>query len=322
MRVLLTGAFGNIGESTLLALFSKGYDIRCFDIDTERNRKKAADLLNSGEFEIVWGSITEVEQLEPALKDVDVIIHLAAIIPPLSEVQPDLAKEINVQGMKNLISSISNQGTLPKTIFASSVSTYGPRSPDLPPVDAKTPQRPTDNYTHHKVECEKILRESSVPWTVLRLAAIPPLEMSTDMDPILFEIPREQKIEFAHTRDVGTAFANSVEADTIGKTLLIGGGSSCQLYSSEFTNKLMDAMGIGALPDNAFKKPQNPEDWYYTSWMDTEESEALLHFQSRTFDDYVEEMKQKTGAMRYVMRLLGPLIRRMIVKQSPYLKKN
>ncbi|MHA2226237.1 MAG: hypothetical protein ACXAC8_13595 [Candidatus Hodarchaeales archaeon] len=32
-QILLTGAFGNIGESTLLALLDKEYDIRCFDIE-------------------------------------------------------------------------------------------------------------------------------------------------------------------------------------------------------------------------------------------------------------------------------------------------
>lgn len=39
MRILLTGAFGNIGESTLLALFKMNYNIICFDLKTEANEK-------------------------------------------------------------------------------------------------------------------------------------------------------------------------------------------------------------------------------------------------------------------------------------------
>ncbi len=103
MRVLLTGAFGNIGESTLLALLSKGYEIRCFDLDTKRNRKKASELRAHGDFEVVWGSITEKEQLGPALKGLDAIIHLAGIIPPVSEAKPEFAKAVNVGGMMNLL---------------------------------------------------------------------------------------------------------------------------------------------------------------------------------------------------------------------------
>jgi UDP-glucose 4-epimerase len=319
MKVLLTGAFGNIGESTLLALFQKGHEIRCFDIDTQRNRKKASELLTHGNFEVVWGSITEREQLEPALNDIDAVIHLAAILPPVSEKKPEFAKEVNVGGMRNLLSRMSSLEKPPRLTFASSVSTYGPRSPDMPDVTSTTPQKPTDNYTHHKVECETMLRESSVPYTILRLTAIPPLEVSTKMDPMVFEMPLEQKIEFCHTRDVGVAFANSIEADTIGKVLLIGGGQRCQLRCSDFTNRLMVAMGIGALPETAFKKPREPEEWYYTSWMDTRESEALLKYQTRTLEDYIAEMKKNAGALRYVIRLFSPLIRRMIARQSPYM---
>ena len=57
MKVLLTGAFGNIGESTLLALLEKNYDIRCFDLQTERNEKVAKRLGKKGNFEIIWGDV-------------------------------------------------------------------------------------------------------------------------------------------------------------------------------------------------------------------------------------------------------------------------
>ncbi|MFW9933551.1 MAG: NAD-dependent epimerase/dehydratase family protein [Candidatus Thorarchaeota archaeon] len=318
MRVLLTGAFGNVGESTLLSLLSKGYDIRCFDIDSKRNKEKASDLKSHGDFEVVWGSITEMEQLQPALINVDVIIHLAAIIPPLSETRPDFARNVNVGGMKNLLSGVSLFDKPPKLIFASSISTHGPRSPDMPVLTPNMPQKPTDNYTHHKVECETMLRESSIPWTILRLTAIPPLEISTDIDPMLFEMPLKQKIEFCHTRDVGLAFANSVEADTIGKILLIGGGQRCQLLYSDFVGRLLDAIGIGMLPENAFKNPNGSDGWFYTSWMDTRESEDLLSYQTRTFDEYIANMKDNIGALRHIVRLFSPLIRRMLLRQSPY----
>ncbi len=292
--------------------------MRCFDLDTKRNRAKASDLKSHGDFEVIWGSITEMEQLQPALIDIDAIIHLAAIIPPLSEIRPEFAKKVNVDGMKNLLNGISGLEKPPKFIFASSISTHGPRSPDMPDLTSSMPQRPTDNYTHHKVECENMLRKSSIPWTILRLTAIPPLEISTNMDPMLFEMPLEQKIEFCHTRDVGLAFANSVEADTIGKTLLIGGGPRCQLVCSDFTRRLLDTMGIGMLPENVFKRPNGSDDWFYTSWMDTTESESLLIYQTRTLEDYLVEMKENVGALRYIIRLFSPLIRRMIVRKSPY----
>jgi nucleoside-diphosphate-sugar epimerase len=89
MRVLLTGSFGNIGESTLLVLFEKGYEIRCFDLPTEMNKNKQRHLKKNGSFETIWGDILDEKDIKSAVENVDCIIHLAGIIPPLSEKNPD-----------------------------------------------------------------------------------------------------------------------------------------------------------------------------------------------------------------------------------------
>jgi UDP-glucose 4-epimerase len=320
MRVLLTGAFGNIGESTLLALFEKNYDIICFDLPGERNAKIAKKLGKKGTFETVWGDILDLPLVKSIVKDVDCIIHLAAIIPPLSEAKPDLAKSVNLEGTKNVIQAAENKEAKPKLIFASSVSTYGPTMHMQPPRTAKDPLNPTDVYTGTKVECEKIINESSLPWTILRFAAAPPAELGSDIDSIIFEIPLDQRIEFVHSRDVGIACANAVEADTIGKTLLIGGGASSQMLQREFVSRIFEGMGIGMLPDSAFKVATKPEEYYYTDWLDTKESQRILQFQTRTFDDYIEETKAQLGLMKYVAKLFKGQAQKRILAVSPYYK--
>jgi len=321
MIVLLTGAFGNIGESTLLALISKNYEIRCFDLHTERNEKISKKLSQKGNFETIWGDIREISDVRTAVDDVDCIIHLAAIIPPLSESKPDLAKSVNIEGTKNIIKAAVNMDVKPKLIFASSVSTFGPTMHLQPPRTADDPLNPTDTYTGTKVECEKIIRGSSLPWTILRFAAAPPVELGSDIDSIIFEIPLDQRIEFVHSRDVGIACANAVEAETIGKTLLIGGGKSSQMIQREFVSRIFESMGIGMLPDSAFRVATKPEEYYYTDWLDTEESQRLLQYQTRTFDDYIEEMKSQLGMMKYVAKLFKGQAQKRILKVSPYYKK-
>ncbi|TFG33039.1 NAD(P)-dependent oxidoreductase [Candidatus Thorarchaeota archaeon] len=321
MRVLLTGAFGNIGESTLLALLEKNYDVICFDIPNEKNAKIAKKLEKQGKFETIWGNILDLPLVKSIIEDVDCIIHLAGIIPPLSETKPDLAKSVNLQGTKNVIQSAENKETKTKLIFASSVSTYGPTMHLQPPRTVDDPLNPTDVYTGTKVECEKIVGESSLPWTILRFAAAPPMELGSDIDSIIFEIPLDQRIEFVHSRDVGIACANAVEAETIGKTLLIGGGKLSQMIQREFVSRIFEGMGIGMLPDSAFRVATKPEEYYYTDWLDTEESQRLLQYQKRTFDDYLEEMKSQLGMMKYVAKLFKGQAQKRILKVSPYYKE-
>ncbi len=320
MRVLLTGAFGNVGESTLLSLFKRGYEIRCFDLQTENNEKTRKRLTKKGDFEVVWGNILNKDNVEAAVQDVDCIIHLAAIIPPLSERKPDLARSVNIEGTRNIVTAAEKLDTKPKIVYASSVSTFGPTMHLDPPRKADEPLVATDVYTETKIACEKIVRESTLPWTILRFTAVPPLSVSSDMDPMLFEMPLDQRIEFVHTRDVGLACTNAVEAETVGKILLIGGGKASQMLQREFISRMMEAMGIGMLPDSAFRVATKPEEYFYTDWLDTQESQQLLQFQTRTYDEYIDELGKQLGIKRYIAKLFKSQARKQILALSPYYK--
>jgi nucleoside-diphosphate-sugar epimerase len=321
MRVLLTGAFGNVGESTLLSLFEKEHDILCFDIETSLNRKRQKELLEMGSFETVWGDITRSDDIEQVMKKIECIIHLAAIIPPASDANPEQARNVNVGGTMNLLNSAKKLPSPPKFIYASSIATYGHCKGDGPPKTANDLQVPTDCYTEHKIECESLLRNNGLPWTIVRFGVVTPLRLGLNMPPIMFDIPIEQRIEFVHTRDIGLACANAVTADTNGKILLLGGGECCRMTYRKMVSSILDVMGIGMLPDSAFITPKCDEDWFHTDYMDTEESQHLLQFQTRTFEQFLDELKHSMGIKRYLARLFKPLARRYILSKSPYYKQ-
>jgi nucleoside-diphosphate-sugar epimerase len=323
MRVLLTGAFGNIGESTLIALLERDIQVKCFDIRTESTEKTAKRLGSGDKFEVVWGDIRDSEAVEKMMQGMDAVVHLAAIIPPSSEKNAELAKEVNVGGTKNIISGAESTNPKPKLIFASSVSIFGPTMHLEPPRRASDPVNPTDTYTHTKVECEKLVRESDLQWTILRFTAVPPLEVgSSEIDDSLFQIPLDQRIEFVHTRDVGVACANAVTAEIEGKILLIGGGEKNQMLQRGFIGGLLEGMGIGMLPESAFKQPKKPEDWYYTDWLDTEESQGLLKYQKRTYEEFLDEFKKKMGFRRYLAKLFSGQARKRMLEASPYYEED
>ena len=99
----------------------------------------------------------------------------------------------------------------PKLIFTSSVSVHGNRQNLDPPVSVTDAINPSDDYSHHKVECEKLLDEtrSEIDWTILRLGVIAPVSLTTGFDPIMFDIGLKNRIETAHGRDVGLALTNA-----------------------------------------------------------------------------------------------------------------
>jgi len=72
------------------------------------------------------------------------------------------------------------------------------------------------------------------------------------------------------------------------------------------------------LPDSAFRVPTKPEEYYYTDWLDTEESQRLLQYQTRTFDQYVEETSAQLGMMKYIAKLFKGQAQKRLLDASPY----
>lgn len=322
MQVLVTGAFGNIGRSTLDALLEHGHTVRAFDLCTPANRRIARQFVRKadGRLEVYWGDLRRPADVQSALQGVDVVIHLAFIIPKLShtgvecERRPDWAREINVGGTHNLLTAMQSMEHPPRLIFASSYHVYGKTQDQPPPRKAADPVRPVEHYARHKLECEEIIRSSGLTWAILRLSAAMPISLI--LDPGMFDVPLNNRMEFVHTRDVGEAFAHAVESQEIwGKVLLIGGGRRCQYYYREIVGRIMEGLGIGILPAEAFSTEP-----YATDWVDTEESQRLLQYQQRTLDDYVRDVRRALGLRRHLILLLRPVLRAWLLRRSPYWK--
>ncbi len=322
MRILLTGALGNVGLSTLHELLLRGYFVRIFDLKTRRNRQIAHQKLYRNNIEIVWGNICDFESVKKAVQNMDVVLHIAAIIPPLSVFNPQLARSVNVAGTQNIIRALEQQPHPAKLLFTSSIALYGDRRAQ-PLIRVIDPLNiiPGDHYGQQKFDAETFVRQSSLQWTIFRLTMI----VSTaklEMDPIMFEIPLDTKMEICQSEDVGCALANAVENEEIwGKIWNIGGGVDCRTTYRAFLKKMMQIFGIGEeLPAEAFTN--DPFCCGYIA--DANQSDQYLHYQRHTLDDFYKKMakKQRVTVTRFFARLFRPLARIVILSRSPYYQQN
>jgi nucleoside-diphosphate-sugar epimerase len=319
MKVLVTGALGNIGLPTIEALLAEGHDVVAFDLDSRRARKLASGF--DGRVHFVFGDITRAESLQCALEGVDATIHLAAILPPYSEHEPDLARKVNLEATHDLIAHMEASPTANRLVFASSQGVFGDLQEREPPLRADTPVSPTDDYGRQKVACEQSIRRSRLQWSILRLSAVPPIHLQAQDPSIMFEISPNARFEFLHPADAGTAFARAVACpESIGKTLDIAGGANCRMTYYDFVSALFGAIGIGPIPSDAFVRTDPPR--YFGDWVDTEESQRLLHYQGRGLDEQLVDMKKDFGMLVPVIRLVRPLATWFVTRSSAYLKKN
>ena len=319
MRVLLTGALGNIGLAALQALLLEGHDVVAFDLESRRARKLASGFYGQAHF--VWGDITRPQSLQHALQGVDAVIHLAAIIPPAADQVPDLARRVNIDATGSLIAQMEDSPTAKRLVFASSQGIFGEIQDREPPLRVDTPVSPTDEYGRQKVACEQAIRQSSLDWSILRLAAVTPIHLQAQNPSIMFDFSPDARFEFLHPADAGTAFARAVACEeSIGKTLYIAGGPSCRMTYGGFINALMDAIGIGPVPVDAFVRTRPPR--FFGDWVDTEESQRLLQYQQRGLNEQLQDMKDDFGMLVPVIRVVRPLATWFVTRSSAHLREN
>jgi nucleoside-diphosphate-sugar epimerase len=312
MRVLLTGPFGNIGSHTTAELIRQGHQVRAFDLRTPRTEKVAQRF--DHQCEVRWGDLRDGEAVRAAVQDQDVIVHLAAVIPPLSIEQPDLAEQVNVGGTRHLIEAAKAQARPPQFFFASSFDLFGHTADQPPPRRVGDPVQETDEYTRNKIVGEALVKQSGLEYVIERFCDVPDIK---DPHPIMFEIPLEQRFEMIHGDDVALAIANTLKTPEVwGQTVLIGGGPRCQIRYRDYLYGMLDALGIGPLPEEAFGPGP-----YCTDWVDSEYSQRLLQYQRHGADEIIHDIAQEVGWKRYLTGLARPIVRRSILKMSPYWKK-
>jgi nucleoside-diphosphate-sugar epimerase len=302
--ILVTGAFGNLGQMVLAELKQRDYRVVAMDLDNPVNRK-VAERLNPLYDELAWGDLRTVD-FKPLLQGCIAVIHLAAVLPPVTERVPALAHDINVTPTLRLIADIEACAVKPLLVYPSSVTVFGFPEPATRLMQSTDPVTPTDHYTRHKVEIEQALAASSTPWAVLRVGvSVDSRTLGTELSMVrkLFQVAPDNPLEYVHPCDVATAMANAIDNPrAVGKVLLLGGGGDCRVTQHQFLSAAINALGI-QLPRDMLGSER-----YYTSWMDTAETQDILQFQHHSFADYQQDMRQRLRWVRLFTAPFAPLV--------------
>jgi len=307
LRVLLTGASGAIGSEVarLLLEHQNQYELTFFDLDKRSVRRK----LNKyqGLANLVYGDIRDRATLEIACHNQDVVLHLAAMLPPTAYDKPQEAKATNADGTKFLIECLEKESPGSFLIYTSSIAVYGDRLHDFwISVDDELLAAPGDVYAETKIAAEKHLRESKLNWSILRLTAIMGNHKPSRL---MFYQPLATKMEIATITDTAKALVSAIDAQDqlLSKTFNLGGGATCRVQYDEFIDKSFSVMGLGQanFPEKAFAD-KNFHCGYYR---DSGELENILHFQSDSLDDYLQKEAKKISPLA---KLFLPLVRGLV----------
>lgn len=316
-NVLLTGASGTVGKELLKLLVAiPEFRITVFDIDNRRTRR----VYSGYQQRIIFvagdiGSETDVLKIPAGM---DVVIHLAALIPPLADKIPWLTQRVNVSGTRLLVSHVQRTSPDAFFIYSSSVSVYGDRmqNPYIRVSDALSVSE-GDVYGQSKLDAETIVRNGSLNWTVFRLAAI---MKNHKISKLMFHMPLDTKLEICTPEDTARAFLHAIFKSALlkGRIFNLGGGESCCMTYREFLEKSFKIYGLGSFnfPKHAFAE----RNFHCGRMVDGDDLEHILNFRRDTFHSYFEKTKSDVNPfLRFITILFRPIIKWVLLAQSePY----
>ncbi len=172
-KVLVTGADGFIGSHLTESLLEKGYEVKAFTMYNSFNTWGWLDTLpkeKMNEIEIFSGDIRDPNGVREAMKGIDGIFHLAALIAiPFSYHSPDSYVDTNIKGTLNVLQAARELET-ERIMITSTSEVYG--TAQYVPIDEKHPFQGQSPYSATKIGADRLAesfyRSFGLPISIVR----------------------------------------------------------------------------------------------------------------------------------------------------------
>lgn len=173
-KVLLIGGAGYLGSVLCRKLLNQGYQVRVLDNLTYGDWG-IRELYEKKNFEFLKGDIRNISDVVEAIKGVDAVVHLAAIVgDSVCVLDPKQTLEINYLATKTIL-EICKYFQINRFIFASTCSVYGKSSVPNIKLNEESLLNPLSLYAETKIECEKSILETideNFSPTIFRMATL------------------------------------------------------------------------------------------------------------------------------------------------------
>lgn len=172
-KVLVTGADGFIGSHLTESLLEKGYDVKAFAYYNSFNSWGWLDTFDKNklkEIEVFTGDIRDPNGVREAMKGVDEVFHLAALIAiPFSYHSPDSYVDTNIKGTLNVLQAARDLETS-RVLVTSTSEVYG--TAKYVPIDENHPYQGQSPYSATKIGADRLAesfyRTFNMPISIVR----------------------------------------------------------------------------------------------------------------------------------------------------------
>lgn len=320
LRILLTGASGNMGSFVLKELLknNKNYELHLTALNSKEDHEKLNKYKSEENLTIHWGNLTDYEYVNQCVKHSDIVLHVAALVSPAADYNPELAMKINYGSTRNIISSIEEQGrsNQVKVVFIGTVAETGDRMPPIHWGRVGDPIKPSfyDYYAVSKVAAKRLLIESCIEnWVSLRQTGIMGPAMSQVQDAIANHNCLNNVLEYVSDRDSGRLLGNlclkefeeTLDQSFWGHVYNIGGGESCRVEALTMSERLYRELGFTDMNHVIDPKMFAIRNFHGQYYLDSDKLEEYLEFRQDGMEYFYDSYKENLGKLVPIFRFIN-----------------
>lgn len=276
-KVLVTGSEGFIGSHLVEALVHDGYEIKAFVLYNSFNSWGWLDTLDAdvmSQVEVYTGDVRDSNAVRCAMKGMDAVLHLAALIAiPYSYYAPDAYVDTNIKGTLNVLQAARDCETS-RVLVTSTSEVYG--TAQYVPIDEKHPFQGQSPYSATKIGADRLAesfyRSFELPVTIVRpFNAFGPRQSARAVIPTLITqlLSGRTSIklgsltptrDFNYVKDTARGFVSILESDnTVGEEINIA--TQREISIGELANELIRQIQPSAtiVCDEQRIRPKNSE---------------------------------------------------------------
>jgi nucleoside-diphosphate-sugar epimerase len=224
---LVTGGTGYVGALAVSELQASGRRVRVLDVLLHGQEDLAAAQEAKG-VEVIRGDIRDPVARGAALRGVDEVVHLAAIVgDPACGRDPEFSNAVNIEGTQALVADAKDAG-VKRLVFASTCSNYGRMADPNVPIAEDGVLAPVSLYAEQKVAMEQMLLNGAsegIAVTCLRFATVygvgPRMRFDLTVNEFARDLWADKDLEvfgeqfwrpYVHVRDAARAVRTALEA--------------------------------------------------------------------------------------------------------------
>lgn len=215
-KVFMTGATGVMGMEAVKRFAEHPDEVELYALARpgQKNETKLAPYADK--IHIVWGDLTDFDLLTESVKDMDYVIHIGAILPPMASFEkPEYVMRTNYGSTLALLRGIKNYAQEEQThfVYIGTIEEVGHRSPPMHWGRIGDPMQPPMNcyYAVSKVASERAVAESNLKyWAITRQSFQHPNNPAAADYPIIAMQPEENCSEHIDCESSGNLMVQIV----------------------------------------------------------------------------------------------------------------